>query len=101
MALNLPKAAHLLRSTSLELPEPVHGTRNIVLALDNTDAGQKVLEWACSLYKVRASVEQSMLEICSVHVSHSPVCRVTPAGRCVPHLPHCQDPQSAGGGLPR
>ena len=49
MALNLPKAAHLLRSTSLELPEPVHGTRNIVLALDNTDAGQKVLEWACSL----------------------------------------------------
>ena len=52
MALNLPKAAQLLRSTSLEYSEPVQGTRNIVLALDNTDAGQKVLEWACSLYKV-------------------------------------------------
>ena len=52
MALNLPKAAHLLRSSSLEYSEPVHGTRNIVLALDSTEAGQKVIEWACSLYKV-------------------------------------------------
>ena len=69
MALNLPKAAHLLRSTSLELPEPVHGTRNIVLALDNTDAGQKVLEWACSLYKVRTSVEQCLNKRCDASLS--------------------------------
>ena len=50
MAVSLPKPAQYIRSKSLESPHPVHGSRSVVLSLDSTEDGQKVLQWACKLY---------------------------------------------------